>query len=109
MIIFWISAVPSPISSIGDIAVEALDLVLLGVAVAAVDAEGVLDDLLAVLAGEVLGHAGLEVVRSPESFLRAAITIIWWAASTLVPISASLNCDRLVLAIGLPKACRCCA
>jgi hypothetical protein len=36
-------------------------------------------------------------LRCPESFLRAAITIIWWAASTLVAISASLNCDRLVL------------
>ena len=36
-------------------------------------------------------------LRWPESFLRAAITIIWWAASTLVAISASLNCDRLVL------------
>src|SRR3954454_5654741 len=44
------------------LAVEALDLVLLGVAVAAVDAERVLDDLLAVLAGEVLGHPGLDVV-----------------------------------------------
>src|SRR5512139_3197579 len=41
------------------LAVEPLDLVLLGVAVAAMDAERVLDDLLAVLAGEVLGHAGL--------------------------------------------------
>ena len=29
--------------------------------------------------------------RWPESFLRAAITIIWCAASTLVAISASLN------------------
>src|SRR5712691_510380 len=42
--------------------VEPLYLVLLGVAVAPVDAEGVLDDFLAVLAGEVLGHPGLEVV-----------------------------------------------
>src|SRR5688572_33483439 len=43
------------------VAVEALDLVLLRVAVAAVDAEGVLDDLLAGLGGEQLRHAGLEV------------------------------------------------
>src|SRR6476646_4076447 len=43
------------------VAVEALDLVLLRVAVAAVDAERVLDDLLAGLGGEQLGHAGLEV------------------------------------------------
>src|SRR5215217_5390971 len=43
------------------VAVEPLDLVLLGVAVAAVDPEGVLDDLLAGLRGEELGHAGLEV------------------------------------------------
>src|SRR3954465_5859635 len=41
---------------------EALDLVLLGVAVAAVDAEGLLGDLGAVLRGEQLGHAGLDVV-----------------------------------------------
>ena len=38
-----------------------LDLVLLRVAVAAVDAEGVLDDLLAGLRREQLRHAGLEV------------------------------------------------
>src|SRR3954453_16156127 len=44
------------------LAVQPLDLVLLGVAVAAMDAEGVLDDLLAVLRRQVLGHAGLEVV-----------------------------------------------
>src|SRR3954468_21594097 len=43
------------------VAVEALDLVLLGVAVSAVDAERVLDDLLAGLGGEQLGHARLEV------------------------------------------------
>src|SRR5215210_5598719 len=43
------------------VAVEPLDLVLLRVAVAAVDAEGVLDDLLAGLGGEELRHAGLEV------------------------------------------------
>jgi len=30
-------------------------------------------------------------LRSPESFSRAALTIIRWAASTLVAISASLN------------------
>src|ERR687896_1875586 len=43
------------------VAVQALDLVLLGVAVAAVDAERVLDDLLAGLRREQLRHAGLEV------------------------------------------------
>src|SRR4051794_5227391 len=43
------------------VAVQALDLVLLGVAVAAVDAERVLHDLLAGLRGEQLRHAGLEV------------------------------------------------
>src|SRR5215210_1080848 len=45
----------------GSVAVEPLDLVLLGVAVAAVDAERLLHDLLARLGGEQLGHAGLEV------------------------------------------------
>src|SRR4051795_2297018 len=43
------------------VAVEALDLVLLRVAVAAVDAEALLDALLAGLRGEQLGHAGLEI------------------------------------------------
>src|ERR1700712_1137190 len=43
------------------VAVEALDLVLLRVAVAAVDAEGLLDALLAGLRGQELGHPGLEV------------------------------------------------
>src|SRR3954447_1886736 len=45
----------------GRVPVEALDLVLLRVAVAAVDAERVLHDLLAGLRGEQLRHAGLEV------------------------------------------------
>src|SRR3982074_2539845 len=40
---------------------EPLDLVLLGVAVAAVDAEGLGGHLGAVLAGDQLGHAGLDV------------------------------------------------
>src|SRR6476620_4929238 len=43
------------------VAVEALDLVLLRVAVAAVDAEALLDALLADLRGEQLRHPGLEV------------------------------------------------
>src|SRR5436190_5407768 len=43
------------------VAVEALYLVLLGVAVAAVDAEALLDALLAGLRGEQLRHPGLEV------------------------------------------------
>src|SRR6476620_12057056 len=43
------------------VAVEALDLVLLRVAVAAVDAEAFLDAVLAALRGEELGHPGLEV------------------------------------------------
>src|SRR5690606_23940205 len=42
-----------------DLAHDALDLVLLGVAVATVDPEGVLDDLVGVLARDHLGHAGL--------------------------------------------------
>src|SRR5690348_18496188 len=41
---------------------EPLDLVLLRVAVAAMDAERVLRDLRAVLAGQELRHAGLDVV-----------------------------------------------
>src|SRR4029450_4823631 len=53
------------------LAVEPLDLVLLGEAVAAVDPEGVLDDLGAVLRGEVLGHAGLEVVALAGVLLAA--------------------------------------
>src|SRR4051794_31163821 len=43
------------------VTVEALDLVLLRVAVATVDAERVLDVFLAGLRGEELGHPGLEV------------------------------------------------
>src|SRR3954451_11318794 len=43
------------------VSVQALDLVLLRVAVAAVDAEAVLDALLAGLGGQELGHARLEV------------------------------------------------
>src|SRR3954447_15687973 len=43
------------------VAVEALDLVLLRVAVAAVDAEAFFDAVLAGLRGEELGHPGLEV------------------------------------------------
>src|SRR3712207_9066955 len=41
---------------------EPLDLVLLGVAVATVDAEGLGGHLGAVLARQQLGHAGLDVV-----------------------------------------------
>src|SRR4029453_12777084 len=44
------------------LAIEPLDLVFLGEAGAAVDAECVLHDFLAVLGGEVLGHPGFEVV-----------------------------------------------
>src|SRR2546423_14935583 len=43
------------------VAVETLDLLLLRIPVAAVDAERILDDLLAGLRGEQLRHAGLEV------------------------------------------------
>src|SRR5829696_4532943 len=43
------------------VAVEALDLVLLGVAVAAVDAEALLDAEAPGLGGEELGHPRLEV------------------------------------------------
>src|SRR3954447_1290469 len=45
----------------GRVAIEALDLVLLRVAVAAVDAEAFFDAVLAALRGEELGHPGLEV------------------------------------------------
>src|SRR3954452_18517038 len=45
----------------GRVAVEALDLVLLRVAVAAVDPEGLLDALLARLRGEQLRHPSLQV------------------------------------------------
>jgi hypothetical protein len=69
MIIFWMSEVPSPMiggafpdEEHGDVAVEAFDLVLPGVAVAAVDAEGVLDDIPAVFGREVFGHPGFQVV-----------------------------------------------
>ena len=48
----------------GRFPVQALDLVLLGEAVAAVDAEGVLHDLLGVLGRQVFGHAGLQVVAA---------------------------------------------
>src|SRR5215213_11982122 len=47
------------------VAVEPLDLVLLGVAVAAMDAERLLHHLLAGLGGEQLRHAGLEVGALP--------------------------------------------
>src|SRR3712207_6866679 len=49
-----------------SVAVQPLDLVLLGIAVAAVDPEGVLHDLLAGLGGEQLGHPGLEVGSLPR-------------------------------------------
>ena len=71
------------------------------------DPERVLDDLGAVLGGEVLGHAGLEVVPAPESLSRAALTIIWWDASTLVAISASRNSTAWCSAIFLPNVSRC--
>ena len=57
----WISDVPSPISSSRRVAVEALDLLLLGVAVAAVNAEAALDDLVAGLGDEQPRHPALEV------------------------------------------------
>src|SRR5207248_1555661 len=43
------------------VTIEPLDLVLLRVAVAPVDAKSLLDDLLAGLRGEQLRHAGLDV------------------------------------------------
>ena len=46
-------------------------------------------------------------LRSPESFSRAALTIIRCAASTLVAISASLNAIAWCWAIGLPNVERC--
>src|SRR5215475_15999581 len=44
----------------GRVPVEPLDLVLGRVTVAAVNTQAVLDDLLAVLGGEILGHASLD-------------------------------------------------
>ena len=73
------------------------------------DPERILDDLLAVLGSQMLRHAGLEVVAGPESFFRAALTIIWWAASTLVAISARRKATAWWSAMGLPKVTRCCA
>ena len=46
-------------------------------------------------------------LRSPESFLRAAVTIIWCAASTLTAMSARRNSTAWCSAIGLPKVWRC--
>ena len=46
-------------------------------------------------------------LRSPESFIRAASTIIWCAASTLVAISASRNSTAWCWAICLPNVSRC--
>ena len=46
-------------------------------------------------------------LRSPRSFIRAARTIIAWAVSTLVAISASRNRIAWCWAIGLPKVSRC--
>nr|CRL72825.1 hypothetical protein CPGR_00966 [Mycolicibacter nonchromogenicus] len=46
-------------------------------------------------------------LRSPESFRRAALTTMRWAASTLVAISASPNATAWCSAIGLPKVLRC--
>ena len=48
-------------------------------------------------------------LRSPASFFRAAITIIWCAASTLVAMSASRNDTAWCSMMGLPKVTRCCA
>ncbi len=41
--------------------------------------------------------------------MRAAITIIWCAASTLTAMSASRNWTAWCSAIGLPNVTRCCA
>ena len=46
-------------------------------------------------------------LRSPLSLVRAALTIIWWAASILVAISASRNSTAWCSAIFLPKVSRC--
>ena len=51
----------------GRLAVEPLDLEVFREAVAAVDAEGILDDVAAVLRREVLGHSGLRSLRWPAS------------------------------------------
>ena len=74
MIMRWMSAALAD-EQHRSVPVEALDLVLLRIAVPAVDAERVLDHLLAVLAGEVLGHAGLEVVALAGVLRPCALTI----------------------------------
>src|SRR6476620_4680911 len=88
------------------VAVEALDLVLLRVAVAAVDAEAFLDAVLAALRGEELGHPGLEVgalagVLHPRRFAGDQA-----GSLDLVAMSASLNWIAWWLEIVLPKVFR---
>src|SRR5438876_1236321 len=90
------------------VAVEPLDLVLLRVAVPAVDPEGVLDDLLADLGGEQLRHARLEVGPLARVLQAAARRVSRRAASTFVAMSASLNWIAWCCAIGLPKVRRSC-
>ena len=46
-------------------------------------------------------------IRLPVSLSRAALTIIVWATSTLVAISASRNSTAWCSAIALPKVLRC--
>ena len=106
MIIFWISAGSLADEQHQGLAVEPLDLVLLGVAVAAVDAEGLLDDIGAVLGGEVFGHPGPGRCgrRSPSG---AALTIIWWLARPWSPCRRAGRGMPWCSAIFLPKVSRC--
>ena len=63
----WISLVPSPTIINGASLKIPLDFELGGVPVTAVDAHGVHRDVHRGRGGEQLGHAGLEVHRSPRS------------------------------------------
>ena len=67
------------------VAVDALDLVLLRVAIAAVNAERLLGVLVSRLGGEQLRHAGLDVRALAGVLHRAAFMVSSLAASTLVP------------------------
>jgi hypothetical protein len=107
MIVFWISDVPSPMSRNGASRMRPLDLVLLGVAVAAVDAERLLHHLGAVLGGEQLGHAGLDVVALAGVLQPGGVDHERVRASIFVAISASLNATAWCSAIGLPNVARC--
>ncbi|MFO1427810.1 MAG: hypothetical protein U1F11_12735 [Steroidobacteraceae bacterium] len=91
------------------IAVEALDVEVGRVAVAAEDAhrlEAVLD---ARLGGEQLGHAGLEVAALARVVLARGLLDQQARCLDAVAMSASLSWIAWCCAMGLPKVSRCCA